>query len=89
MSEFLKPEYERKLQKLDSVEDYNTRIRPAKWSELEKYLYLYSISNVFDWAPLPHRDRDHDRPVTIPKLFVLIISGRWTLVRLRSRSRSQ
>ncbi len=27
MSDILKPEYERKLQKLDSVEDYNTSIR--------------------------------------------------------------
>ena len=26
MSDILKPEYERKLQKLDSVEDYNTRL---------------------------------------------------------------
>ena len=41
MSDILKPEYERKLQKLDSVEDYNTRIRDGKWPELEKCLYLW------------------------------------------------
>ena len=34
MSDILKPETERKLQKLDSVEDYNTRIREARWPEL-------------------------------------------------------
>ena len=41
MSDMLKPEYERKLKKLDSVEDYNTRIREAKWPELEQCLYLW------------------------------------------------
>ena len=41
MSDMLKPEYERRLQKLDSVEDYNTRIRDGKWPELEKCLYIW------------------------------------------------
>ena len=36
MSDILKPEYEKKLQQLDSVENVNKRVRDAKYPELEK-----------------------------------------------------
>ena len=52
MSDILKPEYERKLQKLDSIEDYNTRIREAKWPELEKCLYLWHCEMLRKHLPL-------------------------------------
>ena len=41
MSDILKPEYERKLQQLNSVEDFNLRIREAKYPDLERCLYLW------------------------------------------------
>jgi hypothetical protein len=41
MSDMLKRDYEKKLEKINSVEDYNTRIREGKWPELESCLYLW------------------------------------------------
>jgi hypothetical protein len=41
MSDILKPEYERKLQQPNSVEDFNLRIREAKYRDLERCLYLW------------------------------------------------
>jgi hypothetical protein len=41
MSDILKSEYERKLQQLNSVEDFNLRIREAKYPDLERCLYLW------------------------------------------------
>ena len=41
MSDILKPEYERKLQQLNSVEDFNLRIREAKYLDLERCIYLW------------------------------------------------
>jgi hypothetical protein len=35
MSDILKPDYERKLKQLDSVESYNKRVRDAKCPSLE------------------------------------------------------
>jgi hypothetical protein len=37
----LERDYEIKLEKINSVEDYNTRIREGKWPELESCLYLW------------------------------------------------
>ena len=42
MSDVLKPDYERKLNQLESVENYNKRVRDAKYPELEKCLYLWN-----------------------------------------------
>ena len=41
MSDMLKRDYEKKLEKINSAEDYNTRIRDGKWPELESCLYLW------------------------------------------------
>ena len=44
MSNILKLDYGRKLNQLNSIENYNKRVRDAKYPELEKYLLLFLIS---------------------------------------------
>jgi hypothetical protein len=43
MSYILTPDYIRKLNQLDNVENYNKRVRDAKYPDLEKYLHFFFI----------------------------------------------
>jgi hypothetical protein len=52
MSDILKPDNIRKLEKLDNVDDFNKRIREAKYPDLDKCLYLWYSEQVRNHIPV-------------------------------------
>ena len=76
---------------LKRIEPESLWTRNIENRELLIYSEEYSISNVFDWAPLSHRDRDRDRDrdLTSVQRPEMIKTNSFGIVTGRSRSRSR
>ena len=71
MSDILKEDNIRKLEKLENVDDFNKRIREAKYPELEKCLYLWHCEQIRAHVPVSD-DMLKDESVSFGNMLGLI-----------------